>query len=181
MENNPVRQADGAAERIVRHFQAQGFAGISEALILRICLRNGDRVEVDAAFETAVEQGEMPPVHQCFQFYAAGHFSDFRTFDEARSSIQSDFGAGLRIDVPRVFFDPAPVVIDDALASGTKYDAMLKLMDNVGESAMVILLNDPDSSFLEYIGTHHGNDWHKIMGDFGDTIIALDPELDLLA
>ncbi len=181
MENTPGRQADGAAERIVRHFQAQGFAGISEALILRICLRNGDRVGVDAAFETAVEHGEMPPVHQCFQFYAVGHFSDSRTFEEARSNLQSDFGAGLRIEVPRVFFDPAPVVIDDALATGTKYDAMLKLLNNIEDSAFVILLNDPDSSFLEYIGTHHGNDWQKIMGDFGETIVSLDPELDLLA
>ena len=35
--------ADAVAERIVRHFQAEGFAGISEALIVRIALRRGDR------------------------------------------------------------------------------------------------------------------------------------------
>ncbi|MDO8207107.1 MAG: hypothetical protein Q7T38_04705 [Gallionella sp.] len=180
MENTPTLQADDAAERIVRHFQANGFAGISEALIIRIRLREGDRTEVDAAFEAALDQEEMPPVHQCFEIHPFGHFSDFRSFTEAKSAIQSDFTVGLRIEVPRVFFDPAPVVIDDALASGTKYDVMMKLRDNVDGYAIGILLNDPDASFLDYIGTHHGNDWQKIMGEFEITTLSLDSEIDLL-
>jgi hypothetical protein len=179
MENTFPLPADGVAERIVRHFQGQGFAGISEALIIRISLREGDRIDIDAAFERAFEEEKMPPVHQCFEIHAFGHFSDSRSFAEAKSAIQSDFTASLRMELPRVFFDPAPVVVDDALASGTKYDAMVKLSENVDGYAMAILLNDPDSSFLDYIGTHHGSDWQKIMGNFETTIVSLGPEIDL--
>lgn len=179
MKSTSVILADGAAERIVRHFQAKGFSGISEALIIRIRLKEGDRTEVDAAFEAAEDQEEMPPVHRYFEIHPFGHFSDFRSFAEARSAIQSDFTVGLRVEVPRVFFDPAPVVIDDALASGTKYDVMMKLRDNVDGYAFAILLNDPDSSFLDYLETHRGNDWQKIMGEFETTIMALDTEVDL--
>lgn len=179
MNSNSTLQADGAAERIVRHFQAKGFSGISEALIIRIRLRDGDKTEVFAAFEAAVDREEMPPVSQFFEVRPFGHFSDSRSFAEARSAIQSDFTVCLRMEVPRVFFDPAPVVIDDTLASGTKYDVLMKLRDNVDGYAMAILLNDPDSSFLEYIGTHHGSDWQKIMGEFETTISSLDAEIDL--
>ena len=137
-------------------------------------------MEVDAAFEAALDQEEMPPVHQCFEIHPFGHFSDFRSFTEAKSAIQSDFTLGLRIEVPRVFFDPAPVVIDDALASGTKYDVMMKLSDNADGYAFAILLNDPDSSFLDYLESHRGNDWQKIMGEFKTTVMTLDTEIDLL-
>jgi len=171
--------ADHAAERIVRYFQANGFAGISEALIIRIRLRAGDRASVDAAFEAAASQDKAPPVQQCFEIHPFGHFSDFRSFTEARAAIQSDFTVALRHEVPKIFFDQAPVMVDDALASGTKYDVLMKLRDNVDGYAIGILLNDPDSSFLEYIGTHHGNDWQKIMGDFEITTQTLYAEMDL--
>lgn len=179
MKNTSILPADGAAERIVRHFQTKGFAGISEALLIRIRLREGGRAEVEAAFEAAMDQEEMPPVYQCFEIHPFGHFSDSRSFAEARSAIQSDFTAGLRNEVPRVFFDPAPVVIDDILAGSTKYDVMMKLRDNVDGYAIAILLNDPDASFLDYLGTHRGNDWQKIMGEFEITIASLDTEIDL--
>lgn len=179
MTHSPALLADGAAERIVRHFQANGFAGISEALIIRIRLKNGDRADVEAAFEAALDQEKMPPVQQCFEIRPFGHFSDSRSFAEAKSAIQSDFTAGLRIELPRLFFDAAPVVIDDAMASGTKYDVLMKLRDNVDGCAIGILLNDPDSSFLEYIGTHHGDDWQKIMGDFETTTQSLGSEMNL--
>jgi hypothetical protein len=178
MDNTSALPANDVAKRVVRHFQAQGFAGISEALIIRIRLREGDRSAVDAAFETALEQEKMPPVHQCFEIHPFGHFSDSRDFAAARAAIQSDFSAGLRIEIPKVFFDPAPIMIDDAFASGTKYDAMVKLHDNVDGAAFAILLNDPDASFMDYLGTHHGNDWQKIMGEFETTIVALGPEID---
>jgi len=180
MDNTSALMADGAAERIVRHFQANGFVGISEALIIRIRLREGDRTTVDAAFEAALEQELHPPVQQCFEILPLGHFSDSRSFAEARSAIQSDFTLALRMEVPRVYFDPAPVVVDDAMASGTKYDALMKITDNIGRYAIAILLNDPDSSFLEYVGTHHGNDWQKIMGDFEITTTSLTAEIKLL-
>ncbi len=179
MKNTSALLFDGAAERIVRHFQAKGFAGISEALIIRIRLKEGDRTEIDTAFEAAMDQEQMPPVQQFFEIHPFGHFSDSRSFAEARAAIHSDFTVGLRVEVPRVFFDPAPVVIDDALASGTKYDVMMKLRDNVDGYAIAILLNDPDSSFLEYLGTHRGNDWQQIMGEFEIAIVSLDSEIDL--
>ena len=179
MNNTLTLQANEAAERIVRYFQANGFAGISEALILRIQIRGADRTEIDAAFEAAHEQEISPPVQRYFEIRPFGHHSDFRSFDEARSAIQSDFTEALRMEVPRVFFDPAPVVIDDAMATGSKYDVLMKVTDNVDGYAIGILLNDPDASFLEYIGTHHGDDWQKIMGDFEIATSAMASEIKL--
>jgi hypothetical protein len=179
MNNTSTLQADGAAERIVRYFQANGFSGISEALIIRIRQKEGDRAEVEAAFEDAHEQETPPPLQQYFELRPFGHFSDFRSFAEAKTAIQSDFTEALRMEIPRVFFDPAPVVIDDALASGTKYDVLMKITDNVDGYAIGILLNDPDASFLEYIGTHHGNDWKQIMGNFELTTASLAGEINL--
>ena len=180
MKNTPTLQANEAAERIVRHFQANGFAGISEALIIRIRLKEGDRTAVEAAFEAAMEQEKAPPVQQHFEIHPFGHFSDSRSFAEAKSAIQADFTFGLRMEIPRVFFEPAPVVIDDALATGTKYDVLMKIRDNVDGAAFGILLNDPDASFLEYVGTHHGDEWEKIMGNFESTTTSLTAEIDLL-
>lgn len=180
MENPSALPADETAERIVRHFQAEGFAGISEALIVRVGLRKGDRTAVDTAFKVAEDQDRFPPVGEYFELRPYGHFSDFRSFAEAKAAIQSDFTVSLRKELPSLFFDPAPVVIDDALATETKYDAMVKLRDNDGGYAFAILLNDPDSSFFEYLGTHRGNDWQKIMGDFGITAISFGLDVDLL-
>lgn len=180
MSNTSTLQADRAAERIVRHFQANGFSGITEALIIQIRLRDGDRTEVEDAFEAAHEQEIPLPVQQYFELRPFGHFSNFRSFAEARSVIQSDFTHALRMEVPRVFFDAAPVVIDDALASGSKYDVLMKITDNVDGCAIGILLNDPDASFLEYIGTHHGNDWQQIIGDFEIATVSLASEINLL-
>ena len=179
MENTSDLPANEMAERIVRHFQSEGFTGISEALVVRIGLRKGEQSEVDAAFADAADRQKMPPVGEYFEIRPYGHFSDFRGFDEARAAIQSDFTVGLRKAIPAIFFEPAPVVIEDALATGTKYDAMLKLRSNAGDLAFVILLNDPDSSFFEYLGTHRGNDWQKIMGDFETTAASFAPDIDL--
>ncbi len=180
MKNTNTLQGNEAAERIVRYFQANGFAGITEALIIRISLKAGHRAEIDSAFEAAHEQEISPPVQQYFEVKPFGHFSDFRSFAEAKSAIQADFTQALRMEVPRVFFDPAPVVIDDALATGPKYDALMKITDNVDGYAIAILLNDPDASFLEYIGTHRGNDWQQIMGKLEITAASLAAEINLL-
>jgi len=179
MKNTPTLQANEAAERIVQYFQANGFTGISEALVIRIRLKEGDRAEIDAAFEAAHEQEISPPVQQYFEIRPFGHYSNFRSFAEARSAIQSDFTEALRMEIPRVFFDPAPVMIDDAMASGAKYDVLMKITDNIEGYAIGILLNDPDASFLEYIGTHHGDDWQQIMGNFEITTASLASEIEL--
>ena len=100
MKNTPTLQANEAAERIVGYFQANGFAGISEALIIRIRLKGGDRPEIDAAFEEAHEQEISPPVQQYFEIRPFGHYSNFRSFDEAKSAIQSDFTEALRMEIP---------------------------------------------------------------------------------
>ncbi len=179
MNKTSTRTADGAAEHIVRHFQSKGFTGITEALIIQIRLRGGDRAEVESAFEAAHEQDRTPPVQKYFEIHPIGYFSDFRSFDEAKSAINSDVTVSLRSEVPRVFFDPAPVVAEDPLASGTKYDAILKLRDNAGGYAIAILMNDPDASFLDYVGTHPGSDWKKIMGEFEIASASLGEEIDL--
>lgn len=179
MNNTLVLPADLVAERIVRHFQAEGFAGITEALIVRIRLIKGDQQEVEAAFDRAVDRDVTPPVREFFEIRPYGHFSEERGFAAAKAAFAGDFGVGLRRELPAVYFEQAPVVVDDALATGTKYDAMVKLRDNAGGYAMAILLNDPNSSFFEYLGTHRTYDWHQIMGDFGTaaTTFALDTDL----
>ena len=179
MKNTQAVQGNEAAERIVRYFQANGFAGITEALIIRIGLKAGHRAEIESAFEEAHEQDITPPVQQYFEIKPFGHFSDFRSFDEAKSAISTDFTQALRMELPKMFFDPATVVIDDALASGTKYDALMKITDNVDGYAIGILLNDPDASFLEYIGTHRGNNWQEIMGNLEITAASLASEINL--
>jgi hypothetical protein len=45
---------------------------------------------------------------------------------------------------------------------------------------MAILLNDPNSSFFEYLGTHRAYDWQQIMGDFGAAATAFAQDADLL-
>lgn len=179
MDAQSTLPADPVAQRIVRHFQSQGFPGISEALILRISLRKGDRSAVDSIFDTALEHDRMPPVQECFDIRAYGHFAASRSFAEARAALAQDFGHSLRIELPKIFFAPAPVLVDDALATGTRYDAMIKLSDNVGGTAYAVLLNDPDASFLDYLGTHHGTDWQAIMGNFESATAALGEEIDL--
>jgi hypothetical protein len=179
MNDSSTNAAHDAAQRIVRHFQAQGFTGITEALLIQIHLKAGDRAEVEEAFEAALEQDKAPPVRQYFEIHPFGHFAEFRSYDEAKSAIQSDLTQSLRNDIPRMFFDPAPLVIEDPLASGTKYDVMMKLGNNVDGYAVAILLNDPDASFLDYIGTHLGSDWEKIMGEIEIASTSLGDELDL--
>ena len=171
--------ANETAERTVRHFQAEGFVGISEALIVQISLKKGDRMEVDAAFRLAADQEKIPPLGEYFEIRPYGHFSNLRSFAAARAAIQSDFTVSLRKELPSLYFDLAPIVIDDALATGTKYDAMVKLRDNVDGCAYATLLNDPDSSFFEYLGSHGGNDWQEIIGDFATTALSFEPNIDL--
>ena len=121
----------------------------------------------------------MPPLQQYFEIHPYGHFAEFRDFDEAKSAFKSDFTLTLRSDIPKVFFDPAPVLIDDPLASGTKYDVMMKLRHSVEGYAVAVLMNDPDASFLDYVGTHPGSDWQKIMGEFEIASTSLGDELEL--
>jgi hypothetical protein len=171
--------ANGSAERIVRHFQAAGFPGISEALVIRIRLKKADRHEVEGAFERAADRGAMPPVAEYFEVRPYGFYSELRSFEQAKAEVQTDFGAALRRKLPSVYFDVAPVIIDDAMATGTKYDALIKFSDNMLDYAVAVLLNDPASSFFEYMESHRGNDWQKIIGEFGSAAASFDQDVDL--
>jgi hypothetical protein len=172
--------ADATAERIVRHFQAVGFPGITEALLVRVRLLKSDRQVVEAAFDLAMERESTPPVREFFEVRPYGFYSEIRVFSDAKAAFGADFGNALRIELPRIYFDAAPVVVDDALATGTKYDAMLKLADTTDGYAVAILLNDPNSSFFEYLGTNGGYDWQKIMGDLGAAATSFMPTENLL-
>ncbi|MDF3034730.1 MAG: hypothetical protein K0S28_4 [Paucimonas sp.] len=171
--------ANDAAERIVRHFQEAGFPGITEALVIRIGLKKGDRHEAEAAFGRAADLGAPPPVSEYFEIRPYGFHSRLRSFAQAKAEVPSDFGANLRYKLPAIYFGAAPVIADDALATGTKYDALVKFSDNVLDYAVAVLLNDPTSSFFEYMDSHRGNDWQKIIGDFGAAALAFDQEVDL--
>ena len=162
---NDIQTAHEAAKRIVRYFQSAGFTRITEALLIQIHQIEGYQAAIDEAFETAQEQGKAPPVNAYFKIHPYGHYSEHRNFDDAKSALQSDFTLTLINDIPKLFFGSAPILFDDPLASGSKYDVMMKLDDNVGGYAVAILLNDPDAAFIDYVGTHPGSDWQKIMGE----------------
>jgi hypothetical protein len=172
--------ADATAERVVRHFQAEGFPGITEALMVRVRLKKGDRLAIDAAFERAQDQSATPPMREYFEIQPYGFYSEIRTLIAAKAAFPNDFGNGLAYKLPKVFFDVAPVVVDDALATDTKYDAMLKLSDNAGGYAIAVLLNDPNSSFFEYLETHAGYDWQQIIGTLGAAASTFISSEDLL-
>lgn len=179
MNSITVMPANSAAERIVRHFQEAGFPGITEALVIRIRLKKADRHEIEAAFERAADRGAMPPMAEYFEIRPYGFYSELRSFAEAKAEIQTDFGANLRRRLPAIYFDVAPVVVDDALATGTKYDALVKFSNNMLGYAVAVLLNDPTSSFFEYLDSHRGSDWKKIIGDFETAAASFDQDVDL--
>jgi hypothetical protein len=178
MHNKFSLPANGTAERIVRHFQGEGFPGITEALIVRIQPKKGDQTTINAAFDAAVDANANPPLQEYFEIQPYGFYSEIRDFAAAKLAFKSDFGVSLRREVPSIFFDQAPIVVDDALAAGTKYDALLKLNNNMDGYALGILLNDPSSSFFEYLGEHKGYDWQKIMGDFGTVATSFGIEFE---
>jgi hypothetical protein len=179
MNNITSMPANSAAERIVRHFQAAGFPGISEALVIRVRLKKADRHEVEAAFGRATDRGVPPPLSEYFEIRPYGFYSEQRSFAQAKAEVLSDFGINLRCKLPGIYFDVAPVIVEDALATGTKYDALVKFGDNVLDYAIAVLLNDPASSFFEYMKSHRGDDWQKMIGDFGTAALAFDQEVDL--
>ncbi len=172
--------ADTTAERIVRHFQAEGFPGITEAVLVRIRLKKGDRLEVDAAFDRALARDATPPVQEYFQIQLHGFHSEIRSLLNVKTAFADDFTSGLRAELPSIYFDAAPVVANDALANGTKYDAMLKLSDNADGYAVAVLLNDPTSSFFEYMESHAGYDWQTIIGTLGAAASSFTADEDLL-
>lgn len=174
-----IQAAHAAAKRIVRHFQGAGFTHITEAMLIQIQQIAGDQAAIDEAFEAAQEQGKAPPASVYFKIHPYGHYSENRSFDEAKSTLQSDVTLTLVNGIPQLFFSAAPVVIDDPLATGLKYDVMLKLDDNVDCYAVAILLNDPDASFIDYVGTHPGADWQKIIGELEIATTSLAEGVDL--
>lgn len=172
--------ADTTAERIVRHFQEQGFPGITEAVLVRIRLKKGDRLEVDAAFDRALARDATPPLQEYFQIQLYGFYSEIRGLLNIKTAFSDDFTSGLRAELSNIYFDAAPVVVNDALATGTKYDAMLKLGDNADGYAVAVLLNDPTSSFFEYMESHAGYDWATIIGSLGAAATSFVADDDLL-
>ena len=174
-----IQAAHAAAKRIVRHFQGAGFTRITEAMLIQIQQIAGEQAQIEEAFEAAQEQGKAPPVGAYFKIHPYGFYSENRSFDEAKSTLQSDVTLTLINEIPSLFFGPVPVLIDDPLASGRKYDVMMKLDDNVDCYAVAILLNDPDASFIDYVGTHPGADWQKIIGELEIATTSLAEGVDL--
>ena len=180
MHNKISLPADGTAKRIVRHFQAEGFVGITEALIIRTRLKKGDQDGIQAVFDGAAAAGVAPPMQDFFEVHPYGFYSEIRDFTATKAAFKSDFGIALRRELNSMYFDKAPLMVNDAMAAGTKYDAMLKLNNNIDGYALAFLLNDPTSSFFEYLGEHRGYDWQKILGDFGAVATSFGIEFELL-
>ena len=99
---------------------------------------------------------------------------------DAKEAFTSDFGRGLRMELPSMFFDAAPVVADDALATGTKFDAMLKFSHNNDGFAISVLLNDPTSPFFEYLSANSGYDWKEITSSLSAAAHSFVSDVDLI-
>jgi len=63
-------------------------------------------LEIESAFEEAHEQEITPPVQQYFEIKPSG-ISRISQLREAKSAVQTDFTEALRMEIPKVFFDPA--------------------------------------------------------------------------
>jgi hypothetical protein len=166
-----VRPMDGFAQEVVTHFRELGFLGISEAVVLHFKKKMGSREEIEASFHASADADQNPPLAKHFEAQLVGHYSETRSLAEIRSALGNDFTRNLRSEVPRLFFSPPPAYADDPIAAGTKYDAMLKLTDgNEEDGAFLILLNDPDSSFLDRL--KQGDTWDRMTQSFADGMAA---------
>ena len=97
--------ADTTAERIVRHFQAEGFPGITEAVLVRIRLKKGDRLEVDAAFDRALARDATPPVQEYFQIQLHGFYSEIRSLLNIKTAFADDFTSVFAV-VGKILIEP---------------------------------------------------------------------------
>lgn len=138
------------AERLIRHFQKNGFVDVTEAVVLHVKGRNFATYEaVSEEFARADSKGASLPLSQFFEVRFIECFSESRTEEEIRGQFHSDFEPELRRNFPELYFGKTNYLFDQN-AAGTKYDIAIRIGRTNETGAKIVLLNDPGSSFVEF-------------------------------
>lgn len=150
MANQNNGGVSGFAERLIRHFQKNGFADVTEAVVLHVRSRNLSTYEtVSSAFKDADADGVSIPLSQFFEIRFIECFSESRSEEEIRSQFHADFEPELRRNFPELYFGKTNYLFDQN-AVGTKYDIAIRIGRTNETGAKIVLLNDPGSSFVEF-------------------------------
>ncbi|MFB0965759.1 MAG: hypothetical protein QMC36_09040 [Patescibacteria group bacterium] len=142
----------GFAERLIRHFQKNGFVDVTEAVVLHVKARKGVASSyevVSQEFARASAQGSSVSLSQFFEVRFIESFSQQRSEEEIRNMFHSDFEPELRRNFPELYFGKTNYLFDQN-AVGTKYDIAIRIGRTNESGAKIVLLNDPGSSFVEY-------------------------------
>lgn len=165
-------QAIGFAERLIRHFQKNGFTDVTEAVILHVKARDSASYEkVTAEFARAEKEDTPVQLAQFFEFRWIECYSESRTEDEIRKQFNSDFEPELRKTFPELFFGKTNYLFDKN-AVGTKYDIAIRIGRNIDNVAKIVLLNDPGSSFVEFFDRQLKaiEEWEALCDDLKATV-----------
>lgn len=138
------------AERLIRHFQKNGFVDVTEAVVLHVKARGFATYEaVNEEFKQADYKGASLPLSQFFEVRFIECFSESRSEEEIRSHFHSDFEPELRRNFPELYFGKTNYLFDQN-ATGTKYDIAIRIGRTSPSGVRIVLLNDPGSSFVEF-------------------------------
>lgn len=151
MEDQNKNRAMSYSERLVRHFQNNGFNDVTEAVVLHVKgSSNLSFEQVSDEFAKADAKKSPIPLSRFFEVRFIECYSDKRTESEIRSQFQQDFEWKLRKNFPELFFEKKNYLFDDK-AEKTKYDIAIRIGRKSPEGVVkVVLLNDPGASFVEY-------------------------------
>jgi len=140
------------AERLIRHFQKNGFSDVTEAVVLHVKARSGmnsSYEEVNEAFAQASAMGRSVSLSQFFELRFIECFSDTRSEAEIRQNFPTDFEPELRRNFPELYFEKTNYLFDQN-AVGTKYDIAIRIGRTNDTGAKIVLLNDPGNSFVQF-------------------------------
>lgn len=160
------------AERLIRHFQKNGFVDVTEAVVLHVKARNFATYEsVSEEFRHADEKGDALPLSHFFEVRFIECFSESRSEEEIRSNFPADFEPELRRDFPELYFGKTNYLFDKN-ATGTKYDVAIRIGRSTDSGARIVLMNDPDSSFGEAFERQMKamEEWEDLCSDLKATV-----------
>lgn len=160
------------AERLIRHFQKNGFVDVTEAVVLHAKARGFATYEsVSEEFQRADSKGASLPLSQFFEVRFIECFSESRSEEEIRSHFHSDFEPELRRNFPDLYFGKTNYLFDQN-ATGTKYDIAIRIGRTSQSGARIVLLNDPGSSFVEFFEKQMKalEEWEDLCSDLKATV-----------
>lgn len=164
----------GFAERLIRHFQKNGFVDVTEAVVLHVKARKNLAASyevVSQEFARANAQGSSVSLSQFFEVRFIECFSETRTEDAIRGQFHADFEPELRKNFPDLYFGKTNYLFDQN-AVGTKYDIAIRIGRTNESGAKIVLLNDPGSSFVEYFEKQMKavEEWGDLCSDLKATV-----------